>query len=146
MSTVNPPIGSISNTKVSLDTEAGRQALLIILNQLWQRTGGGSDDVGDGQLRELFAWSTGGSGTKRDYFSVSSAHTTAGNEVIEATAALTVTLNAYPDELETVTVARNGTGNVMIDGNGNNIAGSSSYTMLADGEVRELTFFNGEWF
>lgn len=134
----------------------------IVIEQLWRRTGAGSDDVSDGQTRELFPWAQGQSESsgsnstvnalfslnKADtpFFSVSTNHTTAGNEVIEATAALTVTLNQYPDELETVTVARNGTGNVIIDGNGNNIAGASTYTMLADGEVRDLTYLNGEWF
>lgn len=47
MTDVNPPIGSISSINVSLDSPQGRQSLLILLDQMWRRMGGG-DDLIDG--------------------------------------------------------------------------------------------------
>lgn len=136
----------------------------IIIEQLWRRTGGGADDVSDGQTRELFAWSQGaGSEDKNDpialfgsfdaskdavFFSVSSAHTTAGNEFVEATASITVTLNQYPEDGERVTVKRNTTaGNVTISGNGNNINDASTYVMALNYEGVALVYSatSGVW-
>lgn len=62
-------------------------------------------------------------------FSVSSAHTTSGNELIIATATLTVTLNDKPKDFEFVEVKSAVVGTVTIDGNGNTIDGSSTLTI-----------------
>lgn len=100
-------------------------------------------------LHDLWVYSGSGStgGSSLTYVSATSNITTTGNEFIKASAAITIALNASPSNLETVIVARNTTaGPVIINGNGNNISGSSTYTMLADNEVRELTYLDGEWF
>lgn len=44
---VNPPIGALSDLKIDLNSQQGRKQLLIFLNQLWLRTGGGTDLIAD---------------------------------------------------------------------------------------------------
>lgn len=72
---------------------------------------------------------------KEDDFSsvsTSTAYTTTGLEdLVIATASLTVSLNASPDDGETVKVKRATTaGYVTVSGNGNTIDGDSTFTMV----------------
>lgn len=68
-------------------------------------------------------------------------HETLYNEIIECTAAVTVTLNPSPRDLQRVTIKRNTTaGFVVIDGNGKTIDGASSYTMQINYEGLDLVY------
>lgn len=168
--------------KWSEDPEIGPtvQYMWRFLYDLWRRTGGGSDQVSNQQLRELYPWMAGQNGqqsspnvvfapycptskwtpefkapqshdalpafatpaqfnqfpsfavgaAKPAFFSVSAGHTTSGNEIVEATSNITVTLNATPDTDEIVIVKRNtGAGTVTVDGNGRNIDGAATYSL-----------------
>lgn len=74
--------------------------------------------------------------TNADDFSVSTAsnYTTTGAErLIVATGAITITLNADPEDFETVTIKRATTaGAVTISGNGNTIDGSATFSMISN--------------
>lgn len=82
------------------------------------------------------------------FFSVSADHTTAGNEIIEATSNITVMLNATPDSEERVTVKRNtAAGIVTIDGNGKNIDGAATYDLTVNYDSATVIFSpdSNEW-
>lgn len=68
------------------------------------------------------------------FISTATAYTTTGLEdLVVATAAVTVTLNALPDDGEKVEIKRVTTaGNVIIDGNGNTIDGAATFTLLSN--------------
>lgn len=135
--------------------------LFDLLRQTRTRTGGDVDQIANQQIRELLPWFSvaNESGINKQYdfpqyhdfplfVSTASNHTTAGNEIVEATTSITVTLNANPANEERVTVKRNTTtGAVTINGNGNNIDGDSTYTMLINYEGVDLIFSidSGEW-
>lgn len=78
-------------------------------------------------------------------YSISAAHTTAGNELLLASAALTVTLNAAPAEGERVTVKRVGTGLVTVDGGGALIDGTTTTTLPTIYDSVSLVFVD-QWF
>lgn len=85
---------------------------------------------------------------RQDFFSVSSSHTTAGNEIVEVTEAITVTLNSAPDSEERVTIKRNTTsGSVTIDGNGKTIDGESTFVMYNNFECINVMYSadSGGW-
>lgn len=83
------------------------------------------------------------------YISTSSNYTTTGNEdVVIATAAITVTLNDSPDDGETVTVKRATTaGYVTVDGNGNTIDGDTDFIMVNNYDSYTFIYIEdaGEW-
>lgn len=130
-------------------------------DQTRTRTGGDVDQIANQQIRELLPWFSvaNESEINRQYdfpqahdlplfVSTASSHTTAGDEIVEATGAITVTLNATPANEERVTVKRNATaGDVTIDGNGHNIDGDSTYTMLINYEGIDLIYSieSGVW-
>ena len=78
-------------------------------------------------------------------YTASGDHTTAGNEVVVATAASTVTLNPAPVDREYVLVKRNGAGTVTIAGNGNNIDGATTQTLTTNYEFFGLLYSGTEW-
>lgn len=135
------------------------QYLNKFLYDLWLRTGGGRDEISNAGLRELYPWGVeqgvngaelislfSGAGLntipEKRYYSVSASHTTTGNEVIEATAELTVTLNSTPALLESVSVKRNGTGIVTIAGT---IDGDTNFQLLYDDESVDLVYNGASW-
>jgi hypothetical protein len=78
----------------------------------------------------------------------SAAYTTAGSITVIATSNITVTLNASPDTGETVTIKRATTaGTVTIDGNGKNIDGASTHTLILNYESRNILYVTetDEW-
>lgn len=82
------------------------------------------------------------------YFqSISGNLTTSGNQTLVCTSALTVTLNDKPEEGETVRVKATN-GNVTIDGNGKNIDGASTYTIVVNYECINCVYsvLDDEWF
>lgn len=98
-------------------------------HDMWVRTGAGDDDVGNQYIQELYPWQQ----PNYQIFDIpitvtSSAHTTAGNEIVVATSNITVTLNSTPEDGEKVIVQRSTTdGNVTVSGT---INGDSSFVML----------------
>jgi hypothetical protein len=132
------------------------------MTQLWNRTGGASDAVAGNENKDLYD-STAYAGAfdnlnrkidaselcgetqviypKQNFQSTSSAITSSGDQVLVITGAVTVTLNANPSDGEFVKVKRVTTaGNVIIAGNGRNIDGDSTYTMLANYESVTLVY------
>ena len=79
---------------------------------------------------------------KPEYISTSINHTTSGNEVIEATAELTITLNTNPKPLEMVSVKRNGVGVVTIAGT---IDGEANFKLLYNLESVDLLYNGTSW-
>jgi len=80
--------------------------------------------------------------------STSGAYTTERSSVIVVTDAVTITLNASPSDQEYVTVKRVTTaGNVTIDGNGKNIDGGATYSMVSNYDSYTFRYFDspGEW-
>ncbi len=75
-------------------------------------------------------------------------HTTTRNEVITCTntSAITITLEASPDALQDVHVTRTNA-SVTIDGNGNNINGSSTVKLISKGDSVHLIYNDSlsEW-
>ena len=68
------------------------------------------------------------------FLSTATAYTTTGLEdLVVVTSDVTITLNATPDDGEKVEVKRVTTaGNVTVDGNGNNIDGDTTFTLLSN--------------
>lgn len=134
------------------------QYLHRFLHDLWVRTGGGDDQINNLGVRELYPYQSTEEATstdltnlysvgvsdssKKEYYSVSSNHTTTGNEIIEATAELSVTLNTTPELLEAVSVKRNGTGIVTIVGT---IDGDSNFQLLYNDESVDLIYNGSGW-
>lgn len=82
------------------------------------------------------------------YFqSISTNLTTSGNQTLVCTAALTVTLNDKPQDGETVRV-KSTNGDVTISGNGKNIDGESTYTIVVNYECINCVYsvLDDEWF
>lgn len=76
------------------------------------------------------------------FYSVSANHTTSGNELIEATAELEITLNTSPRDLERVSVKRNGVGVVTISGS---IDGDTEFKLLYNYESVDLIYTGSSW-
>lgn len=72
--------------------------------------------------------------------------TTSGNQHIEATAPLTVTLDGSPKANDTVIVKQRTTGTVTINGNGNLIDGASTFDLLEEDETVQLVYSGSAWF
>lgn len=167
---VNPPIAVLSNTQFG--SLAYKLGLEEILRQLWTRTGGGDDSVAAADTKELFSWQGVDKtsdidsifnqpvqeqvqmpafviGQKsRELVSTASNYTTAGDEIVEATSNITVSLNASPDEGETVTAKRNTTaGTVTVSGNGKNIDGAATHLLTINYDSRTFIYSasSGEW-
>ena len=83
-----------------------------------------------------------------DYFSLMTTDfTTSGNEKYLCSTALTATLNDIPRDGELVTIKSSTTGSVIIDGNGKNIDGNSTYTIVKQYESITVQYFSeiDEW-
>jgi hypothetical protein len=121
----------IKLTKENLTEPATLFYLNRFLHDLWIRTGGGNDDIGDSGIKELYSWQ--GLQSKDELLNISfpatkdqsafdvvevtgTTHTTAGNEIVicNNTSKLTVTLNANPDHKERAIIVRNNTGKVDV--------------------------------
>lgn len=115
------------------------------LFELWQKTGGGGNAINDATVNSFSLskiYGILGNNLKRpEFYSVSSAHTTAGNEVIEVTSTTAITANSNPDDGENITIYINGgAGSTFTDG-------SETDTFLVDGTVLSYAYhaeFN-EW-
>lgn len=85
--------------------------------------------------------------SKRCAKPISSAYTTAGDQILVCTAALTVTLNNLPADNELVTIKRTN-GEVIIDAGAKTIDGVSTYTMLVDYEGVDVLYVavTDEWY
>lgn len=77
---------------------------------------------------------------------ISSNTNAAGSKTYICSSALTLTMAAAPKDKDLVNVVRTN-GQVIIDGNGNNVVGGSTYTMLVDYESRKCLYSAelGEW-
>lgn len=84
---------------------------------------------------------------KRCVESIASAYTTAGDQTLICTAALTVTLNNIPADNEQVTIKRTN-GEVIIDAGSKTIDGDATYTMLVDYEGVDIVYVaaTDEWY
>jgi hypothetical protein len=169
---VNPPPYSRIPARFANDAELRPyfESLRTILYQLWQRTGGSSDAIEALQADEPFDAGISGASfinlleefentdAISDHYrplhpateavpvvSVSSAYTTTGSAVIIATAALTITLNASPDDQEEVAIQRATTaGPVVVSGT---INGDTSYHMVGNYESKVFRYVlaSAEW-
>lgn len=118
----------------------------------WDVTGGDEDEVSSTQNRDLFD-STSHVAALFPFFtnfqSTSTALTTSGNQVIVVTGAVTITLNATPDDGETVKIKRATTaGTVTVDGNGKNIDDAATYSILENYEGIQVIYsvLDDQWF
>jgi len=161
-------------TKWVQDPEIGPVVTYLnrFVNDLFLRSGGGDDAIVETQIVELYepgiqtgnyeelleeleldVEMLGGQGFDPSQLlpSVtveSAAYTTAGSITVIATSNITVTLNASPDTGETVTIKRATTaGTVTIDGNGKNIDGASTHTLILNYESRNILYVTetDEW-
>lgn len=67
--------------------------------------------------------------SKREVTTTAIDYTTIGAEIVQCTAALTITLNASPDDQELVTISITN-GNVKVSGNGKNIDGDTDVKIV----------------
>jgi len=153
MTQVNPPysLTKIRPTKdIDLDLDYYFASLERIMQQLYLRTGGaaGNTSSGIGEAIGMMGLSTADKFKPVDpvFFSISSAHTTSGNEFIRATAAATVTLRTSPDDREEVTVFVAGYFNVTISSS-DTISGESTFLISKNTKVVTFEYFSdiGEW-
>lgn len=117
-----------------------------ILQQLYRRSGGTTDEVSDKSLdfSASFTPLFHNYAQLPEFYSISAAHTTSGDEFLRPTAACTITLNADPDEGEHVTIQPNGDFMVTISGD---INGETSIVMHRAYDLINLkySFEVGEW-
>jgi hypothetical protein len=153
MSNVNPPPYIKMPDKFFSDRDLRRyfEGLEFIIFQLWKRTGGGSDAVSSAiTTASLSAPAYSASNfVGQSITAASSNYTTTGlDRLVVATAAITVSLNDEPNQLEQVSIKRSSvTGPVVIDGNGNTIDGQTTYTIAENYEAIDLMYADdwGGW-
>ena len=116
---VAPPDSSIW---VPVVGEQGYQFLL----DLYRRTGETDDFVANQDVQEFYPWPQDSRYCDYDLIVISTDYTTAGNQVIIATNGETVTLNATPEDNETVIVKRDSTSDITVSGT---IDGDSSHVI-----------------
>jgi hypothetical protein len=118
-----------------------------ILQQLYRRSGAEAD-TSDTQ-RNLPPVTAGALPAyhNNNYYSISSAHTTAGDQRLIATSTLTITLNSLPQDQERVRVKVSGDITVTVDGNGTNINGDSNAILYIDQTLVDFVYYAelGEW-
>ena len=148
--------------------------LLDIIRQLKVRTGDNDDFVADQQTKELFPWlesnaeessvlslfqgvaaqpseplpsfAQSAATPPAEIITVAANHTTAADEIVIASAVLTVSLNPEPGLNERVTVKRNtGAGIVTIDANGSTIDGAANYQQAINYESNTFLFTESGW-
>ena len=114
----------------------------FIIYQLWSKIGGPEDSIEEAFARidnnELNIENNSGdiwnliglTAIDRNARAASASTTTAGDEIIICTDAITVTLNAEPDDQEMVTVKITN-GDVTIDANGKTLDGQTDITFIA---------------
>ena len=116
------------------------------LHDLWKRTGGYSDLIAGADLNRYYNWS--GSNLDNGVYvkSISANYTTCMTSMLVATSPLTITLNATPKDLETVTVfKKTTTGPIVVSGS---INGDTVYNMWENYESKVFVFIaeENEWF
>jgi hypothetical protein len=118
----------------------------------WDVTGGDFNGMESTQNRDLFD-STSHTASLYDFVinfqSTSTALTTSGNQFIVVTGAVTITLNQYPIDGEAVKIKRATTaGAVIVDGNGKNIDGATTYKILQNYEGIAVVYsaLDNAWF
>jgi hypothetical protein len=105
-----------------------------ILNQMWKRMGGGADWVDESreisyEFDDLLPLLSAFLPNKPDVISTSINHTSSGSQVVICNSALTVFLNEYPEDRETVKVIITN-GDVIVSGNGKLINKDTEQTVI----------------
>lgn len=134
---VNPPLNLKIPRRLSGDVESDAffRNLITILFQLWERTGGGDDTVSDLENEQpdtdaLFSFFSVIEDIRfKNVAVVSTDYQSLGNEIVICDGALRVTLPQYPDDQTCIKVKR-AAGQIVIDGNGKNIDGSGTITVI----------------
>ena len=177
MANANPPPGIRNMPKDWFDDPAKRayhEHIIILMRQLWNRTGGGEDTVTTTTVRETYPWDIDLEGNENNshlygsleaeteasfnpFFepepfswfetSQSSNYTLTAGEWATFTASATATLPQYPKQGDRIRVTK-GVRCVSFNGNGNKLNGFSAGVLPgATGSVIELEFsvLNEEW-
>lgn len=132
--TVNPPPQIRRPDKITQDNALRPyfERLEWTLFQLWTRTGGPDDSVDDTANNQVDVDGLFGLFGRiaalefRNIIPTSLDYTTIGSDIVICTDAVTVTLNAEPDDQEIATVKWTA-GSVVVDGNGKQIDGKDSW-------------------
>ncbi len=155
---VNPPPQVRIPDSLARDPEAFGYFRQInqILFQLWTRTGGETDAVSATEVVDLYSSSqpvtedalevlypmvNAGLVPQTSVIAASAAFTTTGTQVVICTntAAMTIKLNATPDDGEEVEIKRQNAA-VTIDGNGQTVDGATSVVILAQYDSPHLVY------
>lgn len=158
MADVDPRLQQIPKQLLAdFDLRVYFEELERFLHDLWVRTGAGDDAISNQSTRELYSWqldSKEESKVEYNVFNDKSTHvvttgsnyTTTGLEsLLIVTGAITITLNAKPQDQEKVSIKRATTaGFVVVSGQ---IDGASSYTMTQNYQCIDLIYSvsAGEW-
>lgn len=118
-----------------------------ILQQLYRRTGGVGDSVINTSESPITLKALAQADFKPNYYSVSSAHTTAGDEVIVTTAACTINLSNDSQDRTRVRVKLDGNHTVTVAGNAQTINGDSTMTLYLEDTLVDFVYYAelGEW-
>jgi len=132
-----------------VDTATGRATTVFYryLQNLKRSAGGASDDSDQNVLNPTITETALARTIKRSVTAINSAYTTAGDQILICTSAITVTLNNIPADNEQVTIKRTN-GEVIIDAGAKTIDGASTYTMLVDYEGVDIVYSaaTDEWY
>ena len=163
MPNVNPPIAVLRSSR--LESEHYKRNLEDILNQLWIRTGGATDSVTNISIQEQFAWNLASDSEPtspinnsfdlstqifQEYSAVSKSadYTAVAFDFVNAKSGSLITLPQYPAANDVV-ILRNGDGTkIKFSGNGKNINGNSTGSIVRKGTTLVIQYFidEDEWF
>jgi len=154
MTNVNPPPQPPIPAKFRDDPSVldYLQQIQFIIFQLWERTGGGDDDISDfldglNQFDSLNYLSEINGRPEFNYVSTSSNYTALDYDFAIASDELTVTLPSEPVDQSRVKVKTTVTSSVTIDGNGKNVDGDSNVVIVQDYVLIDMiyTVETDEW-
>ena len=140
----------------------GLNSQRIIIEQLFRRSGGGTDTISETGIRETFAWTVPEadnddvnslfSSTEQapSFNAITKAvdYTLASFDYVNFTGNATATFPANPGENDEIIIRKSGGSKVGLNGNGKNMNGSSTGSLYKNGTSIKFKYFidTDEWF
>lgn len=163
-----PPIIIPQSLRQDPDTASFFTSLTFFLQQLWRRTGGGTDEVAATQIREFYGWNLSDSGDDEDQsimafsfaseadspYSLFNAITKTNNytsvpfDFVNAKSGAEISFPAQPNKNDVVIIRNGDNSRIKLNGNGKTINGSNTGEIVRKGTCIIFQYFidSDEWF
>jgi len=140
----------------------GLNSQRIIIEQLWRRTGGGTDIITNTQVRESYAWSVPSedesdinslfqsSDVGREFNAITKSgdYTLVSYDYVNFTGTAKATFPLNPGENDKIRIRKGAGSKITLNGNGKNINGSKTGAIYNNGTSITFSYFidTDEWF